>query len=164
MKFQTILKFFYLSETKHDSTYNHANVSIVEGISLSPTNTTLNMSEWMNLWTAQDSNQNYHVHSEIFNLSFWCDKFLVLIKIYLSVTTLKEICSDNIRVLQKCHNFTQKWASSPIPDTMMIYDDMPILMYSNIINNKKTATLYRQKVSPEPPKLARHLQYQIQWW
>ena len=49
--------------------------------------------------------------------------------------------------------------SSPIPDKMMIYDDLTILMYRNIIKNNINPL--PPKVSPEPPKLARHLLYQI---
>ena len=52
--------------------------------------------------------------------------------------------------------------SSPIPDTMMIYDDLTILMYRNIIKNNSYPL--PRKVWPEPPKLGRHLPYQIQWW
>ena len=50
--------------------------------------------------------------------------------------------------------------SSPIPDTMMIYDDLAILKYKNIIKNNSNPL--PPKVSPEPPKLGRHLPYQIE--
>ena len=52
--------------------------------------------------------------------------------------------------------------SSPIPDRKMIYDDLTILMYRNIIKNNSYPL--PRKVWPEPPKLGRHLPYQIQWW
>ena len=42
---------------------------------------------------------------------------------------------------------------------MVIYDDLTILIYKNIIENN-----IKPKASPEPPKLGRHLPYQIQWW
>jgi len=42
---------------------------------------------------------------------------------------------------------------------------MKIWPYWCIATSSKTiVTLYRQKVSPEPPKLGHHLPYQIHWW
>ena len=127
---------FYVSETNHDSTYNHAHVSIVEGISLSPTDTALNMSKWMNLWTAQDSDQNYHKNpTESFQcITALCESNMIILRqlhkciqwnlqlgflmwvifsfnqyIFVCYKSEKKICSDNIRVPQKCHNCTQNW-------------------------------------------------------
>ena len=51
--------------------------------------------------------------------------------------------------------------STSTPDTMTIYDDLTILIYRNIIKNNSYPL--PPKASPEPPKLARHLPYQIQW-
>ena len=50
----------------------------------------------------------------------------------------------------------------PIPDRMMIYDDLTILMYRNIIKNNSYPLPH--KVWPLHPKLARHLPYQVEWW
>ena len=56
----------------------------------------------------------------------------------------------------------QCWPDDQITNIMMIYDDLTIMMYRNIIKNNSNPL--PPKASPEPPKLARHLPYQIQWW
>ena len=64
--------------------------------------------------------------------------------------------------LKKPHQSPQKWdVISQIPDTMMIYDDLTTVKYNNIIKNNSNQL--PRKAWPEPPKLARHLPYQIQW-